>query len=437
MKIAILGYGNQGRAAFDYWSNKDNQITICDANIKLDTPEGVTTKLGEDYLKNLDEFDVIVRSPAIHPKAIVKANSDNILAKVTTVTNEFFKVCPSENIIGVTGTKGKGTTSTLVTEILRASGKVVHLAGNIGTPPLDLLKENIKPNDWVVLELANFQLIDLKYAPKIGVCVMIVPEHLDWHDSLDEYFAAKKQLFINQTEQEIAVYYGKNEYSKAIASVGKGKKVAYYHPSGAYVENDDIIIDGQSICEVDEIKMLGRHNLQNICAAITAFWQIEKNVDAIRKVITNFKGLPFRTELRREVNGIKYYNDSFAANPGATIAAIEAIPETKVLLIGGYERGIQLDELLDAIVNNKDSIRKVIVYGAVASKVVTELKKIKYDNYVWHDNNDNGMDSIVGSATSFAKPGDAIVLSPGFASFDMFKNFEERGKAFNESVEKL
>lgn len=435
MKLAILGYGNQGRAAYDYWSKKDCKITVCDSNTEISIPKDTNKRTGKDYLKNLDDFDLIVRSPAIHPNDIVATNNKAILEKVTSVTNEFFKVCPTKNIIGVTGTKGKGTTSTLITELLKSSGKTVHLAGNIGTPPLDLLKENIQPDDWVVLELANFQLIDLKYSPKIAVCVMIVPEHLDWHGQIEEYFEAKKQMFMHQNKEDIAIYYGKNQYSKIISSPGNGRKIPYYQTPGAIIENDDIVIDNQSICSIDEIKMLGKHNLQNICAAITTFWQIEQNISDIRRVITTFEGLPFRVELRREVNNIKYYNDSFASNPGATIAAIEAVPEPKVLLIGGHERGIQLDELLDAIANNKDSIRKIIVYGAAAERIVNDLAKIKYENYILSE--DKNMDDIVTTATKIAHPGDAVVLSPGFASFDMFKNFEKRGEAFNRAVENL
>src|SRR5512146_2216057 len=152
MKIAILGFGMQGRAAYEYWRD-GNEITVCDENEGIVLPEGVRGKLGPDYLKGLDEFDLIVRSPSVHPKDIVAANSPAALAKVTTVTNEFFKVCPSRNIVGVTGTKGKGTTSTLIAKMLEADGKRVHLGGNIGTPPLDLLKNGIDTGDWVVLEL--------------------------------------------------------------------------------------------------------------------------------------------------------------------------------------------------------------------------------------------------------------------------------------------
>ena len=186
MKIAILGFGKQGLSAYDYWKGPDNAITICDENEVLELPEGTSGQLGQNYLHELDKFDLIVRSPSVHPKDITVANSPATLDKVTSVTNEFFRVCPSKNIVGVTGTKGKGTTSTLIAKILEADGKKVHIGGNIGTPPLDMLKNGIEPEDWVVLELANFQLIDLNYSPKIAVCLMIAPEHLDWHTDVNE-----------------------------------------------------------------------------------------------------------------------------------------------------------------------------------------------------------------------------------------------------------
>ena len=186
MKIAILGYGLQGKSAYEFYNSPDNDITICDPVLPDNLPQGAKTQIGENYLKRLDAFDLIVRSPIVHPRDIVADNSPEILEKVTSNTNEFLKQCPTKNVIGVTGTKGKGTTATLVAKLLEGLGLRVHLGGNIGTPPLDLLKDNIADDDWVVLELANFQLIDLKYSPHIAVCLTVEPEHLDWHSDVDE-----------------------------------------------------------------------------------------------------------------------------------------------------------------------------------------------------------------------------------------------------------
>ncbi len=196
MKIAILGYARQGQSAAEYYSHdKNNEITICDIKENIKLPKNYLKKLGKTYLDNLDEFDLIVRSPSIHPKNIVKSNNAKILEKVTTTTNIFFEVCPTKNIIGVTGTKGKGTTSTLISKMLEKAGYRVHLGGNIGLDPLQLLKENISANDWVVLELANFQLIDIKHSPKIAVCLMVTPEHLDWHESIEDAIKSAEQQY--------------------------------------------------------------------------------------------------------------------------------------------------------------------------------------------------------------------------------------------------
>ncbi len=437
MRIAILGYGAQGKAAYEYWNKLGSELTICDSNAALATPNGVQTKLGQDYLKDLAKFDLLVRTPALHPRDIVAANPDqpNILDKVTTVTNEFFKVCPTKNIIGVTGTKGKGTTSTLIAKMLEASGKKVHLGGNIGTPPLDMLKAGIQPNDWLVLELANFQLIDLKASPAIAVCLMVVPEHMDWHSDMNDYIAAKQQLFAHQSSSNAAIYYGLNPTSQHIASVSPGQKIPYMKHPGADVIENAVVIDGQTICKVDKLKLLGKHNWQNVCAAVTTVWQIDKNVEAIRSVITTFTGLEHRLELVRELNGVTYYNDSFASVPDATIAAIKAIDQPKVVIVGGFERGLDLTELTQAFVANQSTISKVLCIGVTGSKVAESLKKAGFTNYEVVA--EKSMNNIVKKTQSTAQSGDAVLLSPGFASFDMFKNFEERGLQFKEAVNAL
>ncbi len=437
MKIAILGYGDQGRAAYEYWNKPENEIVVCDANEKLELPAGVQSHLGPNHLTNLDEFDLLIRTPILHPRDIVAANPDspNILDKVTTVTNEFMRVCPTKNIIGVTGTKGKGTTSTLIAKMLEAVGKTVHLGGNIGTPPLDMLKAGIKVDDWVVLELANFQLIDLKQSPAFAVCLMVVPEHMDWHGDMNDYIAAKQQLFAHQTELDTAIYYGLNATSQHIAGISPGNKIPYMKHPGADIIENAVVVDGQTICKVEELKLLGKHNWQNICAAVTAVWQIDKNVNAIRSVLTSFSGLPHRLELLREVGGVAYYNDSFASTPDATMAATEAITQPKVVIVGGFERGLDLTEMANAFVNNQSSIQEVLCIGATGPRAAEALKKAGFSKY--EILKDKSMDTIVQKAHTLAKPGDAVILSPGFASFDMFKNFVERGIKFKEAVEAL
>lgn len=437
MNIVILGFGAQGKSSLEYWQKLGATVTVADSNAELDLPDGVTGKLGPDYLSNLDQFDQIVRAPIIHPRQIVEANPDSpdILSKVTSNTNEFFRTSKTKNIIAVTGTKGKGTTSTLIAKMLETSCKKVHLIGNIGTPPLEVAGQ-IQPDDWVVMELANFQLIDLKYSPHIAVCVMVEPEHLDWHEDTEEYISAKQQLFIHQDESDIAIYYHDSELSEEVASASIGRLVSYYSPDGAYVKDDkEVWIEDQKVCDVEEIKLVGKHNWQNICASITAFWQIDKNLDAIRQILTTMPNLPFRIEMVRELNGVKYYNDSFSTAPGSCIAAINAIESSKIIIIGGHDRMLSLDKVCQEIIKNAQSIRKLILIGASQDRVAEALKNAGFDNFVKVDGKD--IVDIVKKAEELSSSGDSVIFSPGFPSFDMFKNFEDRGNKFNEAVNNL
>ncbi len=442
MKIAILGYGSQGKSALEYWGPK-NDITVCDQN-DIDLPEHIAKQIGKGYLGNLERFDLIVRSPAIHPDDIVEANDTHVLRKVTTVTEEFFRVCPA-TVIGVTGTKGKGTTSTLITKILQNAGKTVHLGGNIGIPPLEMLKDNIQPSDYVVLELANFQLIDLHFSPAIAVCLMVAPEHLDWHKGIAEYIGAKQQIFRYQDDDGLAVFNRANDLSTEVVGVSPARKISYEVPpqeqqpqekTGAYVLGDTIYYEDTEVCKTTDVKLLGRHNLENVCAAIAATWKIiDGNTTVIKETVKNFSGLPHRIEPVRTVNDVTFYNDSFATGIGATIAAINAINEPKVLIIGGYDRGLPLRKLAEIIQQHSDDIRSVLLIGQTGPKVQAELDTVGYTNY--HISDAADMPAIVTAAQQLAKPGDAVVLSPGFASFDMFKNFEDRGRQYKDCVNKL
>ncbi len=446
MKIAILGYGGQGQAAYEYWAQSGHQITVCDANDSLTLPEGINRRLGKDYLDGLKEFELIIRTPALHPKDIVAANADDpdILKRVTTVTNEFMRVCPAKNIIGITGTKGKGTTSTMIAKMLEAAGKQVHLGGNIGVPPLDMLKKNIQPDDWVVLELANFQLIDIKYSPHIGVCLMITPEHLDWHADFQEYMDSKQQLFKHQKDTDVAIYYAENKNSKNIVSVSPGKQIPYLIPPGAIVEAGEFRIDNKTICKIDEIKLLGRHNWQNVCAAITAVWQVVQETEAIRSVLDDFTGLEHRLEFVRELNGVKYYDDSFGTTPETAKVAIEAFSQPKVIILGGSDKGSKFDALAQTIAAS--SIRQVILIGnttnvhyktstpeievALRAQGVTAFTSAVRPGGA-------SMKEIVEVARSYAKSGDIVLLSPACASFDMFKDYKDRGEQFKQAVQEL
>lgn len=438
MKVAILGFGLQGKSSYAYFSKDPaNEITICDARPDKKMPSRARTKLGERYLEGLGQFDLLVRSPSVHPSDIIAANGPEIQSKVTTNTNLFFEVCPTKNIVGVTGTKGKGTTSSLIDRMLALDGKRVHLGGNIGTPPLDMLDPQvgggISPDDWVVLELANFQLIDLKYSPTVAVCLMVVAEHMDWHKDMNEYIAAKQQLFVHQDKDlDMAIYYGLNPTSEHIASVSPALKIPYMSPPGADVIEDYVTIEGKQICHVNEIKLLGKHNWQNVCAAVTASWQIIKNTAAMKSVITSFGGLEHRLQLVRELDDVKYYDDSFGTTPETAQVAIEAFSEPKVVILGGSDKGASYDELAKAVDNG--NVRAVIVIGQTGPDIAAALRVHGFNNII---QGAQDMAGVVAQAREAARPGDVVLLSTACASFDMFRNYRDRGEQFIQSVQAL
>lgn len=443
MKVAVLGYDVDGTSSTGYWHKQGAEITICDQKEDLLLPDYVADQqLGPDYLKNLDRFDIIVRTPGLRPQKIVDANLEapNILDKITTTVNEFFAHCPAP-IIAVTGTKGKGTTSTLIYKILQAAGKKVFLGGNIGTVPLDFISE-VTPDAWVVLELSSFQLIDFKYAPRIGVCLMVVPEHLDWHANLAEYYQAKQNLFAKQTAQDRTVYNAANDISKKITSVSSGTKVPYFVPpkgqlantvNGAYVEGDQICMDGKIVCDVKDVALLGHHNLENVCAAIGAVWHvIGQNTEIIKKVVQEFSGMEHRLEFVREVNNVKYYNDSFATTPEATVAAIRAFEQPKVVILGGSDKGIPFFEVVNEVVHGH--VRRAIIIGETGEKIIELLVSRGYEDITLGGTT---MKEIVQAAQHAAEPGDVVLLSTACASFGLFKDYKDRGNQFKETVNNL
>lgn len=443
MNVALLGYNTEGKISYEYYKKLGANITICDEKTDLEVPAGAQAQLGEHYLDNLDRFDVLVRTAGMPPRVILAANP-GVGGKITTLVNEFLRVCPTRNIIGVTGTKGKGTTSTLITKMLEAAGKDVHLGGNIGVPPLTFL-DKLTPDSWVVLELSSFQLIDVQHSPHVGVCLMIVPEHLNWHADMAEYMEAKSQLFAHQNSDDIAIYFADNENSREIAAAGAGRKLPYYRSPGAWVNGNMLTIGGQEICRTDELKLLGTHNWQNACAAVTAVWQAGiHDVDAIRSALTSFSGLEYRLELVRELNGVRYYNDSFGTTPETSIVALQAFTEPKVLILGGSDKGVEFGELAKAVKAN--NVRQVILMGnttntanpTVTPKVEAALRAKGVDNIAsLVSAGGPTMAEVVQAAHDAAQPGDVVVLSTGCASFDMFTDYKDRGNQFKQAVNNL
>lgn len=429
MKIAILGFGQEGKSAYRYWSKTNNQITIHDNNENVVIPKDVDSVLGEKALLGLDtySYDLIVRSPGVKIQ-----NQHSLKTKITTPTQEFVDKCPVQ-IIGITGTKGKGTTCSLLSDILNNSGIKTHLVGNIGTPALDIL-DKIEENDLVVYEMSSFQLYDIKSSPHVAVCLLVTEDHLDWHDDLEDYHNSKGNIFRFQKPGDIAIYYKNNETSTKLVNLSPAKKrISYGDGADIFIERDEIRAYGKKVIKISEVGLLGKHNLQNVCAAIAAASVYTSDYESMEQSIKDFKGLALHVELVGEISGIKYYNDSFSSNPTATQAAVESIDSPIVLFIGGIDRGSDFNELAKTLA--KKEIRQIVLYGEAREKILQKFNDHNIEKVLLSSSND--FEDILTQGIKHAKRGDAILFSPGCPSFDMFKDFKERGKAFNSFVSKL
>jgi UDP-N-acetylmuramoylalanine--D-glutamate ligase len=257
---------------------------------------------------------------------------------------------------------------------------------------------------------------------------------MDWHADMDEYVKAKSNIFAHQSPEDIAVYFADNQYSAQIAQLSPGRKITYYQTPGAYVREDGMIIAPGDVGLINksEVKLLGEHNLQNICAALTAFWQVSQDAEAAKKVITSFRGLEHRLEFVRELNGVKYYDDSFGTTPETAIVAMKAFAQPKVLILGGSDKGIPFDKMADEVVKN--NVKHAIVIGQTASKIIDLLKESGFTDIT---GGLTKMEDIVNTAQAIAAGGDVVLLSCGCASFGMFKDYKDRGNQFKDSVNKL
>ncbi|MFO0970814.1 MAG: UDP-N-acetylmuramoyl-L-alanine--D-glutamate ligase [Candidatus Saccharimonadales bacterium] len=427
MKVAIAGYGVEGEASCQYWLDKGAEVTVFDEKMPSHPlPGGVDSVIGTDAFERLEGYDMVIRTASLRPD---KIKTDG---KVWSATNEFFAKCPAQ-IIGVTGTKGKGTASTLIAEILKAAGKTVHLVGNIGLPALEIL-EQVQGDDIVVFELSSFQLWDLEKSPEIAVVLMIEADHMDVHASMDEYVAAKANVTTHQKSEDLLIYHPTNRYAAEIATRSAAGKRKFFTPEGAYVNGQDIVIEGQVVCSTSDIGLIGAHNLENVCAAVTAAWRYTQDIRAIRSAVANFKGLPHRLEFVDEIKGVAYYNDSFSSAPGATVAAIRSFDQPIVLICGGFDRGLDYSELTAAI-TEQQNIKKVLLIGQTAAAIGRSFDTATFDKF--EILTDMDMPQILQKAASESADGDIVLLSPGCASFDMFKDFKDRGEQFKAAVGEL
>jgi len=358
---------------------------------------------------------------------------------ITSTIKLFFDLCPAK-IIGVTGTKGKGTTATLIYEILKAGERDAFLAGNIGLPVLELLPK-LKKESWVVLELSSFQLIDLTKNPHIAVVLNITEDHLDWHKERSEYVFSKSQIVRHQAASDYGVFAYDYDDSRNFSKLTKAK--AFYFSAsqkvkGCFVENEKIILDVEKTFILGYTKRLllrGKHNWENVCAASLASYLAGVSVQSIKSVIFSFKGLEHRLELIDVVAGVSFYNDSFSTNPQTTIAAINSFTEPITLILGGSDKGLNYDDMGEEI-SKKENIENIILIGETAGKIKISLEKAKFNGNLIEMGKAE-ITKIVDKCFRVTPKGGVVLLSPASASFDMFKDYKERGEKFREAVKKL
>lgn len=435
MKIAIAGYGIEGEENYAYWSaDPANDITIVDEKEvpAKPLPAGVATLLGPGVFEQLNGFDLVIRTASLPPRNI---KTDG---KVWSATNEFFAKCPA-TIIGITGTKGKGTTSSIIAALFEAAGRKVWLVGNIGIAAISIL-DRIQPDDVVVFEMSSFQLWDIEKSPHTAVVLLIEPDHLNVHADMDDYVRAKAGITRYQQAGDICVYHPTNPISERIAHEGNAtvrQKYAVAGGQSVYVADGAFRTDERIICSTDVLHLRGDHNKENTCAAITVALQHGLSDEAIENGLREFEGLPHRLEYVKTVNDVAYYNDSYSSAPPATVAAIKAFTTPEIVIVGGVDKGFDLQGFADVLLA-RQNIKEIILIGEVRHKFAdllatgqsagqgTATKLTVFDGTT--------MGEIVSYAQSTAVAGDTVILSPGCSSFDMFKDFSDRGNQFRAEV---
>lgn len=394
---------------------------------------------GPAYLDSLDRLDIVFRSPGIPRglKPLLAAEKKGV--EISSATKLFFKLCHGR-IIGVTGTKGKGTTATLIYEILRAGQKDAYLGGNIGAVLLDSLPA-IDRETFVILELSSFQLEDLDVSPSYAVVLGIVPEHLDHHPSAEHYVSAKSNIVAHQTPRDRAVLCADYPMTKRLAIGLASKKYWISTQSvaepGGYQAGGRLCfnLDGREeiICHTDELRLAGKHNWQNVLAAAVIARLAGVGMAHIRRAVLNFRGLPHRLQIVGSYNGVTYVNDSLSTIPESAIAAIDTFPAPKIMILGGSEKFSDYRHLAETIAASR--VRGVFLIGQTASKIKRALRDAKYSGVI-ADDKDN-LQAVVRGASSMASRGDVVLLSPAAASFGLFKDYADRGRQFEQAVKNL
>lgn len=443
-QVAVIGIGVSNTPLIRMLLRAGVDVTACDKNTKeglggiaeeLESL-GARLQLGENYMADLEDYDVIFRTPGLRPDVpeLVKARAKG--AEITSEMEVFFRVCPCK-IVAVTGSDGKTTTTTIISELLKAAGYNVYVGGNIGKPLLPDAA-GMEAGDIAVLELSSFQLMTMTKSPDIAVVTNVTPNHLDVHKSMSEYIAAKENVFVHQTAKNLAVFNLDNDITRAFSEKAVGKSVCFSRQEeleqGVYVKNNAIWSGSREVLPLDGVLIPGVHNVENYMAAIAA---VESLVDdeTIRKVAKAFGGVEHRIELVRTLNGVRYYNDSIASSPTRTIAGLRSFKEKVILIAGGYDKKIPFDELGPEIIEH---VKALVLTGDTAPKIRAAVEAVPgYSGSDPEIMEFGDFKRAVLAAHELAEPGDVVILSPACASFDKFKNFMLRGEAFKKIIYEL
>ena len=440
-KIAVLGLGVSNRPLVRLLLSHGCDVTGCDRTPreKLDQEilelekQGCKLRVGDNYLEDISA-DLVFRTPGMHPgnPAIRKLAENG--AKITSEMSAFFELCPCK-IIAVTGSDGKTTTTTLISEFLKASGKTVWLGGNIGTPLLPIC-DRIQKDDYAVVELSSFQLMDMQRSAHVAVVTNLAPNHLDVHKDMQEYVDAKKNIFLHQSAADKLILNADND----ITSTFVGNGITRYFArkgrtdNGICMEGDFLCRDGEKVLNKKDILIPGEHNVENYMAAILAVEGIVDD-DIIRKVAGSFGGVEHRIELVRVKDGVRFYNDSIASSPSRTIAGLRSFSEKVILIAGGYDKQIPFDVLGPEVCEH---VKAVYLNGATADKIRAAIEAAPQyrPGHPELISCADFTDAVMKSASD-AKPGDVVLMSPACAAFDQFKNFAVRGQYFKKCIMEL
>ncbi len=448
-RIALCGIGRSNLPLISLFKKYGAVITACDRRTEEQLGDmaqqakdaGAKLSLGDSYLSHLD-VDIVFRTPGMRYYMDELSDMRNRGIAVTSEMEVFFDLCPCK-IIAVTGSDGKTTTTTVISEMLKADGKTVHLGGNIGKPLLPEI-ETISPDDYAVVELSSFQLISMRNSPDIAVVTNLAPNHLDVHKDMQEYIDSKKNIVLHQNAFSKSVLNLDNDISNSFSDDVRGRLLKFSRrqsvENGAYMSENGDIIYAENGAEIfvmnkNDIKIPGLHNVENYLAAICAVWG-EVSKDSIVKVAKEFGGVAHRNEFVREIDGVKYYNDSIASSPTRTALGTLSLYDEKIIVIlGGYDKHLDYMELGELIVKK---VKTAVIMGATGPKIEKAIREAKE----YSENNPKiirveNMEQAVAAAKANAVPGDIVSMSPASASFDLYKNFEERGEHFKKIVNSL